>query len=294
MSEHAAPNSGEQNSVKVSVSTTSVSTEIKGPAAKRAGESLADLVSPFTQAMGFVGDQIAHARAQAAIRAVKRAREILAEEDIQVGNIPPKILLPWLEGASLETEEETNSLTEAWAGLFARAVKSSDAVVVSYIETLKKLGKAEAGLLDFFVTDRMPDSGRLFYWREDIGIFSDENMARYDLIKRTLSILEKEFEVAKIDKYFDDFGFQGMCRVVSYWSERTGNRITPYFRENEHAVSNLEHLGLIDVKEKTFSDGDASFYIVWFNVTKYAFDMIYACRGVTTSAVPKRSKVESE
>src|SRR5262249_16300538 len=158
--------------------------------------------------------------------------EMLKHERIETAQIPPKILLPWLEGASLETDE-TESLSDAWAGLFVRAAKSSDAVVVSYMETLKKLGKREAELLQFFATDTSPFYSEKFYEIDGLHIFSEKNSLRSRAIGQIEVILAKQSSRTELREYMDSWGIQGMCQII-FFSTKDGPIIpTKFFEENE-------------------------------------------------------------
>jgi hypothetical protein len=283
MQQHRPKN--EADSLKVEASATSIAIEVKGRGASRAADALLDIISPFTNALGLLGDQFSNARRAAAIRAAAKAAKQLKDEGISSARIPPKILLPWLDGASLETDEaEGDSLTDAWAGLFVRAAKSSDAVTISYIETLKKLGKEEAELLQFFAMDTSPSYSQKFYESEGSQIFSDENPLRYRAISRLENILSKEGHIAELSEFMEHWGFQGMCQIIFFSTEMFGMVPTNYFREHEHVISNLEHLGLITTTSKIVETKAGNVEIIWFEITKYAFDLIYACQGVLTGA----------
>lgn len=281
-----------QDSVTLAATTTSASVEIRGSVVSRVTDTLLDLISPFTNSIGWVGDQLSYARREAAIRAASRAQEQLKREGITSGKVPPKILLPWLEGASQETDQSDN-LTDAWAGLFVRSVKSPDTVVISYIETLRKLGRKEAELLKFFATDTAPSYSLKFYHRDADGIFLDSN----PLLPRLINRLEKTLHsknAKDIEETFDKIGFQGMCQIIFYTSDLTGTQATPFFKENEHEISNLEHLGLISIRSRALPTSHGAVEIVWFEITKYAFDMVWAClRTLTGDTKTSRPKTKA-
>jgi hypothetical protein len=269
------------DSLKVEVSASSFALEAKGDAASRATHALLDLVSPFTNAMGWVGEQLSYARKLAAIRAASQAAKKLREEGISEAKIPPKVFLPWLEGASLETDEVEN-LSEAWAGLFVRAAKSSDAVTLSYIETLKKLGKPEAELLQFFATDTSPFYSEGFYGEKLIHIFSESNPLRHNLIGRLEKVLRKKPTVGSMKDLMEHFGLQGMCQVIFFSAGDARMVATKFFEENEHVIANLQHLGLISVNSAQFSTEFGVVEVIYFEITKYAFDLVWACQGILT------------
>ena len=282
------PNQSMQDSFKVAATASSASVEMRGTGVSRVTDALLDLVAPFTNAAGWLGDKLSYGRRDAAIRAASRARAQLQREGISSGEIPPKIFLPWLEGASLETDQSDN-LTDAWAGLFVRSVKSADAVVISYIETLKKLGKKKAELLEFFATDTSPTFSLKFYHPDADGMFLDSNpLLRHVIDRVEMALDSKDFH--GIADFFDRIGVQGMCQIIFYTSELTGTQSTPFFEQNEHEISNLEHLGLITIRSRNLPTSQGAVQIVWFEITKYAFDMVWACLGTLTgdTKVPGR------
>jgi hypothetical protein len=277
-SKHSAP---ESESLRLKATPTSFSFDVSGGLLTRTGDALLDLISPFTNGAGWLGDKFSHARRNAAIRAASKAAEQLRKEGVLTANIPPKVLLPWLEGASLETDEN-DSLTDAWAGLFVRAAKSGDAVTISYMETLKKLGKPEAELLRFFAMDTSPIYSERFYGDDDIGIFSERNPLRHRLVEQMEEVLQGKPTVGEFMELMESFGLQGMCQVI-FFSVGDARKIsTKFFRDHEHVISNLEHLGLISVRPAQFETRAGVVEIIFFEITKYAFDLIWACQGTLT------------
>jgi len=275
------PSSDEEFSVKVGADGMSVSS--KGDAAARLSHALADALSPLSNSIGWLGDQISIKRQMAALRAATKARAQLADEGITEANIPPRILLPWLEGASLNDGDTNDPLTEAWAGLLVRAAKSSDAAVASYIETLKRIGKEEAELLQFFATDTSPDYGQKFYTPGEFDELFSKN-AQLDTAFALFESALQERDIDKLREYFDSFGIQAMRQIIFFSTPFAQMISTPYFDKHEHAVSNLEHLGLIRIYSNPLILRSGNIEIVWLAITKFAFDLIWACEGKKTSA----------
>ena len=278
------------DAVKVEYSGQSASVSLQGNIAGRLGNQIADALSPFTNALGFLGDRLAISRQEAALRAISRASARLRAEGISSGQIPPKILLPWLDGASLETEGDS-SLTEAWVGIFVRAVKSSDALVISYIETLKRLGEPEAKLLAFFTSDITPTYSSKFYEVGAFDVFSTLNPSGALLVAKVEDVLTNH-GLEKLEEFFETVGLQNMCQVMFYRTIETSNgntryfvdmRDTKYFRKNEHVISNLENLGLIRISYAVLDRANGGkIEIVYFRITKFAFDLFWACKGTLT------------
>lgn len=273
--------------IEVEASASGIKLGATGGGAARLSGALADVLSPFSESMGFLGDRMTDLRRAAAYRAAKKSAEMLAADGITSGNVPPKILLPWLEGASVETESDGDTLKNAWAGLLARAVKSSDAVVVSYIEVLKKLGSKEAELLSFFATDTSPFFSEKFYDPRYEGGLSGPWYG--DAIKN----LDNISEIDPLMETMETLGFQSMCQVVYFSIGKSAVFTTKYYDDNEHAIANLEHLGLIRFRDRTFKSA-RTYNIVWFEITKFAFDLFWACQGELTGKASRPDELKGK
>jgi Abortive infection alpha len=278
----------DNDSLKIEATVDGFSIEAKGTKVSRVTDALLDAISPFTSSLGMIGDQITIARKKAALRAASKAIEQLNSEGIKTAIIPPKVLIPWLEGASLETDNN-ETLVDAWSGLFVRAVKSSDAVTISYIETLKKIGKAEADVLQFFATDMSPDHSSQLYNQEIAQIFSDENPLRAGLVKA----IESSFKIGNLTdlkELLGGAGLQGNCQIIYFSTPRYKMVRTEYYEIHEHAVSNMEHLGLVEIFTSSIDTIEGKVILTWFQITKYGFDLVWACQGVITSGWPAKKK----
>jgi hypothetical protein len=104
---------------------------IAGPAADEIGEYLKAVVKPYTTARK--------------VEALLKAQRMLREKGISPQSVPPSLLLPILEGASIEDDEDLHT---RWAALLANAATSPELVHPSYIEILKQLSPQDAALLD--------------------------------------------------------------------------------------------------------------------------------------------------
>lgn len=137
-------------------------------------------------------------------------------------------------------------------------------------------------MLQFFATDTSPTYSQKFYESERGHIFSELNPLRFRAIEQLEEILVKQDNLAELREFMEDWGLQGMCQIIFFSTDAFNMVPTEYFRANEHVISNLEHLGLIDVASKLIETKAGDVEIIWFQITKYAFDLIYACQGVLT------------
>ncbi len=176
----------------------------------------------------------------------------------------------------METEENP-TLTDMWAGLFTRAAKSSDAVVVSYVETLKRMGAEEAELLDFFATDRSPHFSQAFY-SKSFEPWSPSN----PLFWKKAKPLVENYDVWGFKDWIEAAAFQSM-RQVMFVRDKTGNTFpSQYYVDHEHAISNMESLGVVNITETSFDAGENSIDVIWFEISKFGFDLVWAAKGTLT------------
>ena len=90
-------------------------------------------------------DQIRLYRYSRQIKCVEKAEKMAEEAGFTPSAVPPKILFPLLEGASLEDNEDMHTM---WAALLANASsKMRDIVRPSFISLLKNMAPDEAVLL---------------------------------------------------------------------------------------------------------------------------------------------------
>jgi hypothetical protein len=104
--------------------------KLAGPAAKELGLALKDHMRVF--------------RLKRQLRLFERVKEMLAESNMQPGQVPFKLLLPLVENASVE---ENDNLQDRWAAMLANAAVNRE-VHPSFPEILKQLSEKEVAYLD--------------------------------------------------------------------------------------------------------------------------------------------------
>ncbi|MEY3297635.1 MAG: hypothetical protein RLZZ597_895 [Cyanobacteriota bacterium] len=102
-----------------------------GPAANEAGQ--------------LFGDKVRYLRWKNSLTIIERADNELRRRGIKPSTVPLKTLIPILEGASLESEDE--NLQSKWANLLINATQGSS-VHPSYPKILSELVQSEARILD--------------------------------------------------------------------------------------------------------------------------------------------------
>ena len=111
------------------------------------------LVLPSIEELGLlVKDQISYWRFKNQIKILNKAKTLCEKNNVSIKSIPPKILCPYLENASLEDDDE---LQDKWAALLVNMVDSRLNIqnhVFPYI--LSQLSKDEFNLLESVFTEK--------------------------------------------------------------------------------------------------------------------------------------------
>ena len=133
--------------MRVEAKVDGVSISAKGSAVSRIGHSIADMISPISEAFGLAGDQfnaLRLGRAETAYLTLQRAYELRSRKEFSGRPVSRKILIPWLEGASNEAPED--NISDIWARILARAPEEYDAKFSHFVAVCESIGKPEAEL----------------------------------------------------------------------------------------------------------------------------------------------------
>lgn len=117
----------------------------KGDGAARITNSVADLMSPFSEIGGAIGEHIRVWRDYSLAKTTARARELASQNGIDLKPVHPKALIPWAEGASREDDE---AIQEKWARLLLNSMGDYNASSVWASNILGEIGSKEAALLE--------------------------------------------------------------------------------------------------------------------------------------------------
>ncbi len=150
--------------IEVSAKADSLTVKAKGRAAGRLADQLADIISPFSGVLGAAGDRVQEYRIfrrEAAAAALLRARQIREEHGVLSHRVSPKLLAPWLEGASSEDLGGEN-IVELWARILATAGEGFDARTLRYVDIAKSIGPKEASffqtMMENYKKTQIPDA----------------------------------------------------------------------------------------------------------------------------------------
>jgi len=108
-------------------------------------ENFAKLTGPLCEEVGlFFGEKVRAYRQTNLRKIVDGSVERLERAGKAVNSVPPRLLLPIIESASLE---DNPTLQDMWIGLLAKASEDADDLSPSYAETLRVLTPNEAKAL---------------------------------------------------------------------------------------------------------------------------------------------------
>jgi len=111
------------------------------------GAQIGELLSPFVEGAGLIGDYIRFFRQKSALKAIKRVRELAQQQSITLRPVPPKFLLPWIESVSLESDDD-QQIMEIWSNVLLNASQTREPCRPIFIDILKKIGSSEAIILE--------------------------------------------------------------------------------------------------------------------------------------------------
>ncbi len=149
--------------------------EIIGTAAGDVAAAVAG-TSPAREGLEWVADVIRGRRARTQIKVLTKTAEALTEAGLTAKVVPDKTLVPLLEFAGLE--EEDDDMIERWANLLASAATASDAPAMpSFPDILRQLTQEEVRALDYLVgTEGAIYSSFTFAVARETAKLRDENL----------------------------------------------------------------------------------------------------------------------
>ena len=106
---------------------------------------LGQVFGPAGQAGEWLSDKIRFFRFKSALKTLKKAKEIVENEEITLKEIPIKFLVPFLEKCSLEDED--SELINQWANLLVSAGSEYKANHPAFVDILSQISPSEAMLL---------------------------------------------------------------------------------------------------------------------------------------------------
>ena len=254
--------------VSIDISKAGAKAELEAGGVDRLSHALADLFSPITEITGYVGDHFRIYRVNNILRAIGKAKSLSLASGIQLQPVSPKFLAPWLEGVSLEEDNE-NDLSDLWAGILVSESSISKPANNFFREALTQLTARHIDFLSYVCNVKRSELQKItkstvnlrksaeiilgpkFYIPVMRGEKSHVEASRDLLAHRETGILIYEIAVST-----------GRDSYRSRSSQTIGHICDPIFSEFESDMTLhvIEKLGFIELGNKSieFSDPDFS------------------------------------
>jgi Abortive infection alpha len=254
------------------------SLEIKGEIPKESMgglvNALTDAIRPWTEARGLKADQIRLQREDVLLEIAQKARARLLVDCVEPKPLSTKLLIPFLEKASLEDKDV--ALRDAWASLLVSATKTERARHLTFVDILTRISSQELELLEqiCFEYKNFPEN----YYP---GGHAEENRRQIESNARMLvlrpndgglSHQAKENFVAAVSlTYARLMHLSVRSQGSRYFYFEAGNVGTPRFQ----SIEILQRERLVDIV-RILPPGHGV-EIGYFNVTSLGIDFVRDC-----------------
>jgi hypothetical protein len=265
-----------------------VSTEIPPQATGRLIDAVTDIFRPFSERRGLRADQIRLQREDVLLEIAKRAQTRLAIEGAAIAPIPNKVLIPFMEKASLEDRDSL--LIDRWSDLLVSAAKSPQSVHPRFVQILSEMTSEEALLLK-----RIATNGEFARFRlVDSSVEFELHAARSGLIQLVDTLFgssiphdegELEDQIIRKNLYGrirEYFCHPGVCPVLimiainqtDVWStELVEDTIEDIINQQERAVNVLQSLHLLEKHHIILSKGSLEIDAYYLMITELGIDL---------------------
>lgn len=110
--------------------------------------------SLVTDGVGIIADMVKYMRIEQAVRLAEKTEKLLADRGVdQTVSVEPKIAIPLIESATLETDDGLHSI---WASLLANAMdpNSREKVTRSHVSVLREMSPLDVSFLNQMVSEK--------------------------------------------------------------------------------------------------------------------------------------------
>lgn len=259
-----------QNGGKLSVS---------GDGASRLANAIADFVSPVTEGFGLVGDSLNRYRIHrknAAIAALERAKALMTERGQTPHPISPKILAPWIEGASAEDLNDEN-IVELWARVLAASPEDFDSATASFVDICKRIGRSEAKFLTKIInSERYLDNDRSLSIEDMIVDNAIDGFMRATLLGHLDgSDIDKRIDFDRLGRNLEDWpiNIPGIVVIrIAAHSGGAGSYRDLLDKQDAISLQILAREGLVAFGERSYSESQNSIAAKYARGTELAYE----------------------
>ena len=257
---------------------TQVSIAVPEDVTRAKSQAFLDAISPFTNALGFIGDWLADARERSRIHRLttlmtiaEKARKEIEDQGEKPSAIPLKALLPMLDKASLE-EADDEILTTAWGTLIASAALDYDPEVIAFSRILSELSPRECLILQRifggrwdWVMGRRPPATMMRFFESEAEI---KPLIREAIRKGDQSIF------GKLQTYVDGSMPMEFTLALTRGTSQRASWVEdvlkePFYAENEQGYLLLRAQRLIQLRGQSYSwqTGETPVAVDWAELT---------------------------
>ncbi|UJA30849.1 Abi-alpha family protein [Clostridium sporogenes] len=221
-----------------------------------------------------ITDTVRYWRFKNQVKILEKAEKDLEKVGLSPKQVPIKFIVPFLEGCSLEEDE---NMQDRWSALLSNAANPTNTnfILPSYIDILKQLSSTEAKILDILFdtyTDNEFHIRELYEYEDTLrcyGNLSNENFKKisYEHFSRLKSL---ELDEKEISIYIDNF--IRLRLLKSNFSETLHETLSRERRHSSYMRNNHDYCNYLD-NELDIMERD----IVQF--TPMGIDFIKVCRN---------------
>jgi len=273
---------------EISISKDGFGFKTDGEASERLANAVLDFLSPISEGAGFIGTKLRGYRMEAALKATVRAKEICEANNLPINPVPPKFLLQWIEGASLEDINDDDNLIDAWSNLLVSNSSSLNKNSILFCDLLKKIDSSHAKYL-FELTRNMPSK----VW-EDVPITTDvvslKKFIREDediqrlLSSKDLKEIRSQVEMV-LSAYLDEAGTELLISSLRFVDRRSKDEVlfidTKYYNGEvpEDLIAPLHALNLLvdaDIDEFLVTPS-VLLYVRYLHLSSFGCEFLKSC-----------------
>jgi hypothetical protein len=236
---------------------------------KALGRALEQFLGPAAGEMGqLIADQVRYMRWRAALKIIERAEKISSEQNLSKREVPIRFLVPFLEKASLQDEDQ---LSEMWSGLLAKARDEYKDRFIGYIDILNTLSPGEVQVLNA-MWDGV-DEEIFSAW--EIGAPMAHLDRHLDFSSTRGSVLTFDREVSA-----QDFATNGSI-VYFFHEDDVPNMNALNFRDMSEFIdlSHLQSLGLASVLWSSVKTPKHRHFVAVARLSPLGYDFVDSCQA---------------
>ena len=265
-----------------------IKAEVPKQSAGRLVDALTDIFRPFTEARGLKADQIRLQREDVLFEIAKKARARAVLEEVELHPVPTKLLVPFIEKASLEDLDK--DMQDRWAALLLSASKEYHARHLTFVDILTRLSSDELRLLEeiCFSFKGFPET----YYP---GGHMDENRIKLEGSSPLLMISEESTheEIRAANNRFIEASPLTYGRIMHasvrskgtvFYYTKYGGTGTPHFRSLEI----LQRERLVDIEQ--VRPRGTGVHIGYFNITFLGISFVLDCSPDAPKMAARRPK----